>query len=574
MTGSSTLTGTLTAQTLVVQTITSSISVITGSTQFGSSSANTHNFTGSLYVTGSTNFFAGSVGIGTITPTSKLTVNGFIRSYGNQTDIILNSTGSDQYSRVSYEENGVDKAQIQFINSSFANSRAGRLEICNAASGGQGIAFVSSVAAFTTPQMIIKNDGKVGIGTTTPVSIFHTVGTDQGVGGFSGTTYGIRIDNGGSYSSGMSTIHGTDSTLYGSYKPIMINGSDVRFGTSATERMRITGSNGYVGIGTTNPTGLLTISNPQVGSSIAATNAQSAYDYSSLRIKLYSESNVGLSVGYAGGNYTFIQTCYNEGTSSPLLLNPFNGSVGIGTNSPGTAALTVHTSGSGGGNAGNQIWIRGGNTNVTSNSNAIVFSYSDVALYSHAIKTKHNSAAINGNSIDFYVWNYGTDSSSTIGTRQMMSIDGTGVLKPSQPGFQVNRGNTADQSLANEQIVLQFNNVMFDTQGNYNTSTYRFTAPVAGRYLFTCQARYDGTTNTSGYTRTFFTINGATGTTAVYQYGHQIMGPNTGYSTNYQSGTISAVLQLAAGDYVQVGGGNTNGTNLQKESQFSGYLLG
>jgi len=45
--------GTLTAQTLVVQTITSSVEYVTGSTQFGSTTSNTHQFTGSVLVTGS-----------------------------------------------------------------------------------------------------------------------------------------------------------------------------------------------------------------------------------------------------------------------------------------------------------------------------------------------------------------------------------------------------------------------------------------------------------------------------------------------------------------------------------------
>jgi hypothetical protein len=45
--------GTLTAQTLVVQTITSSVDFVTGSTRFGSISENTHQFTGSVSVSGS-----------------------------------------------------------------------------------------------------------------------------------------------------------------------------------------------------------------------------------------------------------------------------------------------------------------------------------------------------------------------------------------------------------------------------------------------------------------------------------------------------------------------------------------
>ena len=51
--GSLTTTGTITATTLVVQTITSSISSITGSTNFGSLLNNTHAFTGSILTSGS-----------------------------------------------------------------------------------------------------------------------------------------------------------------------------------------------------------------------------------------------------------------------------------------------------------------------------------------------------------------------------------------------------------------------------------------------------------------------------------------------------------------------------------------
>ena len=45
--------GTLTAQTINVQIITSSIEFVTGSTRNGSSTANTHQFTGSVLMTGS-----------------------------------------------------------------------------------------------------------------------------------------------------------------------------------------------------------------------------------------------------------------------------------------------------------------------------------------------------------------------------------------------------------------------------------------------------------------------------------------------------------------------------------------
>jgi hypothetical protein len=71
-----TVAGTLTAQTLVVQTITSSVDFVTGSTRFGSILGNTHVFSGSvtmnpggLFVSGS-----GNVGLGNTNPTVKLQV--------------------------------------------------------------------------------------------------------------------------------------------------------------------------------------------------------------------------------------------------------------------------------------------------------------------------------------------------------------------------------------------------------------------------------------------------------------------------------------------------------------------
>ena len=56
--------GTITAQTLLVQNVTSSQSFLTGSTKFGSDLSNTHQFTGSVSITGSLTI--PSVPLGTI----------------------------------------------------------------------------------------------------------------------------------------------------------------------------------------------------------------------------------------------------------------------------------------------------------------------------------------------------------------------------------------------------------------------------------------------------------------------------------------------------------------------------
>jgi hypothetical protein len=81
--GSITSNGTITAQTLVVQTVTSSIEFVTGSTRNGSLSSNTHQFTGSVLV-------SGSVGIGTSSPLGKLDIN-----TGGNTNIVISNDSTD-----------------------------------------------------------------------------------------------------------------------------------------------------------------------------------------------------------------------------------------------------------------------------------------------------------------------------------------------------------------------------------------------------------------------------------------------------------------------------------------------
>ncbi len=71
-----TVAGTLTAQTLVVQTISSSVIYSSGSNVFGNNLANTQVFTGSMYQTGSVAVFLSNVAIGTTSPSYTLDVNG------------------------------------------------------------------------------------------------------------------------------------------------------------------------------------------------------------------------------------------------------------------------------------------------------------------------------------------------------------------------------------------------------------------------------------------------------------------------------------------------------------------
>jgi hypothetical protein len=139
--GSINTTGNITATTLVVQTITSSISSITGSTNFGSISSNTHQFTGSVLISGSSTalnvnngaFFissSGNIGIGTTTPEGPLHINksnsaGYVGMIiSNPVSVTNTSVGIDFGVDVSTSYNGTGNAQIKVINTNSADNRA------------------------------------------------------------------------------------------------------------------------------------------------------------------------------------------------------------------------------------------------------------------------------------------------------------------------------------------------------------------------------------------------------------------------------------------------------------------
>jgi hypothetical protein len=139
-----TVRGTLTAQTINVQTITSSIDFVTGSAKFGSLSTNTHQFTGSVLMSGSLNVGSASVFSSTVTAQ-----NGFkLPANGNGTSPTLAYNNSLGF--------GVSGTGIFFGNLYNSDlTTAMQLRVTNA--GG------TDVTAMT-----LLSSGNVGIGTTSP----------------------------------------------------------------------------------------------------------------------------------------------------------------------------------------------------------------------------------------------------------------------------------------------------------------------------------------------------------------------------------------------------------------------
>jgi hypothetical protein len=162
------VTGSITAQTLVVQTITSSVDFVTGSTRFGSILDNTHVFSGSVTMNPGGLFVSssGNVGIGTTTPVIDLQI-------GNKT-ILQNVVGAQS----SYSNNVYYNGTNWFLKDTGTGTAVrlnspdsvGDISFHTIASGSAG-ANVGTEMDTTGVKMIIKNNGNVGIGTSTPSQI-------------------------------------------------------------------------------------------------------------------------------------------------------------------------------------------------------------------------------------------------------------------------------------------------------------------------------------------------------------------------------------------------------------------
>ena len=267
--------------------------------------------------------------------------------------------------------------------------------------------------------------------------------------------------------------------------------------------------------------------------------------------------------------YTSLQTNFIQpanGSVSPASLSVPNAlywdtssNVGIGTTTP-TAPFTVNATTNNG-----TAWFKhnGGNSFGTILTLETTAGTDDPSLsfknYNGGSPTYYGISGTDDGSLAFKSGAF----TGGFGTERMRISSGGTVTMPYQPAFSAYFTNGSYTTYG----VLPLNQTYVNIGNNYNTSTYRFTAPIAGTYLFT----YGSACSGANYADFVLFKNGTQLTNGLF--GNNVGGGGVGYPSDGRS----IVLNMASGDYVTLnfqGSDPVNSTIRSNYTVFSGHLIG
>lgn len=139
------------------------------------------------------------------------------------------------------------------------------------------------------------------------------------------------------------------------------------------------------------------------------------------------------------------------------------------------------------------------------------------------------------------------------------------VVNPNRPCFFVTPSANYTPSGSNE--IFKANYALYNIGNMYDTSTYRFTAPMNGLYLFGGMYRKDANLS---YVHWMVYLNG----TSVSAITHGLIGLNTTGYSGFTAGAMVYQLILSAGDYIDFYIYNPNASIINTQSYLHGVFLG
>ena len=193
------------------------------------------------------------------------------------------------------------------------------------------------------------------------------------------------------------------------------------------------------------------------------------------KVRFTSQNEIGI----AGANYgTDGQVLTSGGAGAAVAWEDASGAVTALNNATANELVTV-------GSTTTELDAESG---LTYTDGALVIGGTTPSLTIGDAGAEDTKLVFDGNAQDYHI---GLDDSadslviglgSALGTTTHMSFDATGaILKPLQPAFHAH--TAAAQSFSSGNSDVAFATEIFDQNADYATPT--FTAPVAGRYLFT-----------------------------------------------------------------------------------------